>query len=426
MTKIKDLKELREFILYLENKYDLLNFEIDGVKPWQFMRVSIDYNLGKVARLMETPHTKLSFKYKIKNAFNLLKNCIVHNPFLAKQVDIVIFSHPRVKKVDGEYIDIYTKYFIDELIKENKNFIEIESPYLGKHLAKYYKYKYYIDFILVVRNLFYRFISIHDDKSKEIKIIEKEIKDKVGNYNLKLLFIKIVKFYKIEYFLYKKLFQKIKPKQIYVVVSYSFGAMIKAAKDLGIEVIEFQHGNFSKFHFGYYFGEDKQELDYFPDKFLVWNEYWKNHINFPIEDKNVIIRKFDYLEYRKHFYAHIKKVPKQAVVLSQGVLGDRIAKKILDNWNRFKNFNIIYKLHPGEYERYKEYRNLIKLEKKYNVKIVTDIDLYELFASSEYQIGVFSTALYEGVEFGCKTILLDLPGIEEMESFVKMYEVEVV
>lgn len=158
----------------------------------------------------------------------------------------------------------------------------------------------------------------------------------------------------------------------------------------------------------------------------MWNEYWKNHINFPIEDKNVIIRKFDYLEYRKHFYSHIKKVPKQAVVLSQGVLGDRIAKKMLDNWNRFKNFNIIYKLHPGEYERYKEYRNLIKLEKKYNVKIVTDIDLYELFASSEYQIGVFSTALYEGVEFGCKTILLDLPGIEEMESFVKMYEVEVV
>ena len=42
-----------------------------------------------------------------------------------------------------------------------------------------------------------------------------------------------------------------------------------------------------------------------------------------------------------------------------------------------------------------------------------------MFSVSEYQLGVFSTALYEGVEFGCKTILADLPGIEYMDQFIK-------
>ena len=61
-----------------------------------------------------------------------------------------------------------------------------------------------------------------------------------------------------------------------------------------------------------------------------------------------------------------------------------------------------------------------RLQKKYNVSIVTNVDLYEYLAKSEYQAGVFSTALYEGVEFNCKTILLKLPGIEYMDQFIKI------
>jgi len=426
MSKIKDIKELREFILELEEKNDLLNFEIDGVKPWQLMRVAIDYDLGKIAGIMETPHTRLTLKHKIINSLSLLKSFIFYNPFLSSKVDNIVFSHPRVKKLNDEFVDIYTYYFINDLVKKDESFIEIESPFLGKHLAAKKPYKYHIDFFWISRKIFSKFATIKDDRLDKIREIEDEIRKNVGDYDLTTLFLRTVKEYKIEYYLYAQLFKKLRPKKIYVVVSYGFGAMIKAAKDLGIETIEFQHGNFSRFHFGYYFGEDKKELDYFPDKFYVWNEYWKNRINFPIDDKNIIIKKFDYLENRKKLYIQYKKIENQAVVLSQGVLGDAIAKKILDNWDYFKKFNIIYKLHPGEYDRYKEYENLMRLEKEFGVKIVTDIDLYEVFATSKYQIGVFSTALYEGVEFGCKTILLDLPGSEEMDKFREIYEVRVI
>jgi len=375
---------------------------------------------------MESPHSKLAIKQKIINLLSFIKSCMFYNPFISSKVDKIIFSSSRLNKVNDEFVDIYTYFFINELLKNNEKFIEIESPSLGKHITDKKSYKYHIDFFWISRKVFSRLVTIRNNRLKKIKEIENEIRKKIGNYDLTSVFFETVNRYKVEYYLYSKLFKKLRPKKIYVISSYGFGAMIKAAKDLNIETIEFQHGNFSRFHFGYYFGEDKKELDYFPDKFYVWNEYWKNRINFPIDDKNIIIKKFEYLENRKKLYTSSKKIKNQSVVLSQGVLGDAIAQKIIDNWDYFKKFNLIYKLHPGEYARYQDYKKLMILEKEFGIKIVTNVDLYELFATCEYQIGVFSTALYEGVEFGCKTILLDLPGNEEMDKFIEIYETEVI
>ncbi len=420
------IQELRDFFLYLEEKYDLLDLEIDGIKPWQLQRVSIDYHLGRTCGLMQSPHTALGFKDKIYHSLSLIKNMIIYNPFFASKAEVLIISSPRVKQEEGIYIDPYTHYLLQEFKAENTKVIELESPLNGKHLPLPQKDKFYIDFIFICRRVFSRLIRIQNPQSEILKKVEAEISEKIGRYDLSTFLYQTVKLYKVEYRLYYKLLQKISPQKIYVVVGYSFGALIKAAKDLGIETIELQHGNFSKFHFGYYYGEGKRKLEYFPDKILVWNRYWKQRINFPIRDENVQIRPFTYLEQRKKVYCSIKKIKKQAVVLSQGVLGDMIAQRIYENWDYFQKFKLIYKLHPGEYSRYRSYTHLMKLQQEYSVEVITECDLYTILAASSYQIGVFSTALYEGVEFGCKTILLDLPGIEEMKVFKRMYQVEVV
>jgi len=107
-------------------------------------------------------------------------------------------------------------------------------------------------------------------------------------------------------------------------------------------------------------------------------------------------------------------------VLSQGAIGSLISDTILKNIDIFSGKKIFYKLHPGEYERWEEYPSLVELVKTYEVVLIKDeINLYELLARSDTQVGVFSTALYEGVFFDCKTILLNITGIEYMESFIK-------
>ena len=148
-------------------------------------------------------------------------------------------------------------------------------------------------------------------------------------------------------------------------------------------------------------------------------------IDFP-RGCEVRIYPFKFLEIYKRKYSTIRKKKNQLVVLGQDVITDKMAKKILDNYDEFKKYFIIFKLHPEDHIKLEKYPCLFKLKEKANVRIVRNIDLYKLLAESEYQAGTFSTALYEGVEFGCKTILFNLPGIEYMDEFIRRYNVKVI
>lgn len=46
------------------------------------------------------------------------------------------------------------------------------------------------------------------------------------------------------------------------------------------------------------------------------------------------------------------------------------------------------------------------------------IPLYRLLAESNYQVGAFSTAIYEGLMFNCKTFILDVPGVEYLDDLI--------
>ena len=59
----------------------------------------------------------------------------------------------------------------------------------------------------------------------------------------------------------------------------------------------------------------------------------------------------------------------------------------------------------------------LKILKKLNsgyhniTSLITFCDLYDLISISEWQIGVFSTALYEGISFGLKTIIYNYTSV---------------
>lgn len=420
---MQSIKDICKIFWLLENKYNLLDFEIDGVKPWQFRRMQLYYIISEKTKILEQAHNKLSSTDKILSIFKLIINSIFHNPFLHKKVDILIFPNERSKLVNTKYIDIYTHYYEKELEKEGINFCNLERPFLGRHIREKNKNKKYLDFIVLIANIFKSFIKvkISNYDRKKIQKINQDIEKEFNiQFDLESFFIKSVQRYKINYYLYTKLLKRISPKEIYIVISYAHGDLIKAAKDLSIKTKEIQHGTFSKYHLGYSFPNRENKLDYFPEELFVWNQYWKSIIPLPISSQNIKIYPFQFLEHNKNKYKSIK-IENQIVILSQGVIGERMAKSILDNMDLFQNKQLKYKLHPGEYNRWESYPSLVKLSKLDNVEILKDTDLYELFTTSSIQIGVFSTAIYEGVEFGCKTILIDLPGIEYMDKFIEFH-----
>ena len=429
MNKPTTIKELCEFIWYLEDKYNLLDFEVDGVKVWQYTRMQFYYKLAEASEVLSQAHSRLSKLDKIKHLISYMKNSLNHNYFTLKKKDVVVFSHSRVVNVDGELIDIYTKYFIDELLANGKEIVEFESAHLGVHKKQKQNYAHYTDWIALAQRVYKPFLKLNipSDKLVVLKKVEDEINSKCKcKLDLVSFSIMSIKTYKANYKIYSKIFQKVKPSVYYTVVSYGQAPIIKAAKDNGVEVVELQHGTFSKYHLGYSFPNRKEPLEYFPDKLYVWNEFWKNMIKLPIDEKCVVADGFRYLDKQKSKFDYIGKKQNQLVVLSQGAIGNAIAEKFLKYYDRFNEYDIKYKLHPGEFDRWKSYPALKKLSEFDNVEIVkNEIPLYELFVSSSLQIGVFSTALYEGVEFGCNTILLDVNGIEYMDRFIELYKIEI-
>ena len=81
---------------------------------------------------------------------------------------------------------------------------------------------------------------------------------------------------------------------------------------------------------------------------------------------------------------------------------------------------MVYKLHPGEVDGWRARYSSLAVARLPNVTVVESGDkpLYAWFAESADLVGVFSTALYEGLACGCRTIIVDLPGREYMQDLI--------
>lgn len=429
----KSVKEVCDIIFSLEEKHDLNHMKIQGVYAWQLVRVYVYYEISRKIGVFGSPQQgKVTLKDKALSFLPFIKNSIFSNPLSGKyHKDILIFDHPRKVIHDGEYKDIYSYFLIDAINNTGNTYELIESPYLNKHYTKKEDYIKYNDRILFGSYISKKLVNLKF-KSCEMDKIANLQRELISNFDIEIDLFNIIKNhildFKYHYKKYDKLFKKRTPKYVFVVVAYENQAMIAAAKDNGVEVIELQHGTISNYHLGYnYPNPDDKNLKYFPDKILSFGKYWKTIANYPIDEKNVISLGFPYLDENITSYIDNDKKGNQILFISQGVIGKYLSDfayklaKHLENSKEERKYEIIYKLHPGEYSNWEDnYKSLKKANKLSNFTVINnnEISLYELFSKSEYQIGVFSTAIYEGLLFNCKTFLVDLPGVEYMASLI--------
>jgi len=217
--------------------------------------------------------------------------------------------------------------------------------------------------------------------------------------------------------LYISLIKKAAPNVVVVLVSYGKKTIIEASKNLGIPVVELQHGSISRYHIGYSFPGSNGPKRSFPDYFLTFGEYWKNLVEFPIPENHVISVGFPFFDMERSKYGNEEKKD-QIVFISQGTIGEKMSKFAIKlKASKDLNMDIVYKLHPGEYARWKkDYPWLVDS----GIQVIDDESepLYKLLAQSKAVIGVYSTAIYESLGLGLRTFLLDLPGIENMDELI--------
>ncbi|EMA63064.1 hypothetical protein C469_03550 [Halorubrum lipolyticum DSM 21995] len=217
--------------------------------------------------------------------------------------------------------------------------------------------------------------------------------------------------------LYERLLDRVDPEVAIVVVSYGRETFIEACKRKEIPVVELQHGVIYDTHFGYAYPEDETKV-MFPDYVLTWGEFWNENLRFPIPDERVISVGYPYLEDRLNQYDDVEPA-KQLLFISQGTIGrelSQFALKVHED-DRIEH-EVVYKLHPGEYDRWEdEYPWLAESD----MRVIDESEppLYRLFAESSAQVGVGSTAVYEGLCFDLETFVFEADGADVLQPLVE-------
>lgn len=443
------VKEICKNIWNLEEKYELNHQMIQDCYPWQLIRMYLYYEITRKTNVFESAQqSSLSLFDKINSFLPFLKNSVLSNPLSGNEnVDVLIFDHPRKVIFEDEYHDIYSYFLKDTFNEMGKSFETIESPYLNNHFRNnknikenHVKFNDRIllgSFIHKTRNR--GKVPFTKEEKQLINTLKEELE---STFKIEIDLFRIIEDhilnFQYDYKKYIELLEKRNPKLVFLVVAYENKALIAACKKMNIEIIELQHGTISPYHLGYSYPErsmklnnEIREIEYFPDKILSFGDYWKNASHYPIDSDNIISMGFPYFEENSRTYMKMAEEKlnqesdnKQILFISQGVIGkylSKLAYEIAENGN--EDYQIIYKLHPGEYGTWREnYEYLNKAIAEFdNFKVIDESQppLYELFAKSHYQAGAFSTAIYEGLAFNCKTFIIDVPGVEYLDDLIE-------
>ena len=410
MNKLNNEFILSNNIIDAEEKYSLFDDKIDDIQIYPLIRMGLYYKLTENLNYY-SPQPKKNFKISTKNIISLIKHLYNNNDLKKIKTKFIgVIEHPR--RLDDMDFDIYTDFLKDIL-----SITTISNPHYGNQiLGKINNKIVYYDYYLLKKkiiNLFYFNKKINNYAKKLSKIISQEFD---SNNNYENFLVKLIKDRYLSCNIAYSFLKKTNIKSLIIVNSYGFNHFVWAAKKLNIKTIELQHGIISNLHLGYHYPSSKiDSIDCFPEYLLTFGNFWNELAKIPIIKNRIVANGYFFFnkQVAKYQNLNIQKMNK-ILVISQSTIGERLSKEIIKMAKELKDFEIIYKPHPKEIITQTSY--LQELSKFKNITIANNTSLYALFAECEWQIGVFSTALFEGLGFGLKTIILKLPGWQNLKS----------
>lgn len=425
-------------ILEIENKYNLYEDTIDGINYWVYARFEIC--MFYFSRLRDPSIGESHYKLKNKASFvkkvgGLIWNSIWNGKRKISKAEICIIDHERRVWGEQAYECKYTKQ-IYEHFKEKA--IILERPYNYGHLKSIAKEKIvYLDYISLLCNLYYLYIKYcrkkkyHDiynnvKEHMEAPLIEmnQQLHMKCKLEDVAVIITKIILTNKVRIKKMEELLDKIQPKILIETVGYSNTCMAanEVARRKRITIYEMQHGEIGPEHYAYNYRTNKNIIQ-FPDYILLFGDYWKLGIEYPLKKENIKSVGFPYLEEQVRKERGKRNVSKKKTVLflSTGMIGRKLSKlacKFVLMMDANIECEVIYKLHPGEYLAWEQtYPELRELYHKGKIQVIdsNESNLYALFAKSDVQIGgTPSTAIFEGLAFNLLTIVYNMFDLREL------------
>lgn len=190
----------------------------------------------------------------------------------------------------------------------------------------------------------------------------------------------------------------------------------KAARELGIPSVELQHGTVYPAHSAY--NLPIADSPYSPDYFLAWGDWWIGQTrNFPA--RRAVSTGYPFLE---DALARHPRKPRdgtpRVLFISQGTIGKRLSELAVELCRIMgPECRVTFKPHPNES---KSWRTLYPALADSGVEVAEDATrgIYSWLAEADAVVGVYSTAMIEGLVWGAKAyVFRALPGSDTMAAF---------
>ncbi|MGC8576260.1 hypothetical protein [Caldisericum sp.] len=453
-VKLEALNIVRE----IEEKTNIYDIEVIGIKIWFFIRVyfylEVVNFLSKELHKTNT-HNKKFYTY-LSNLILFLERIVI---FLIRAAvgavrflksgnsSIVFLIDPSDYRDRGNslierhiFFNSFYSYF-----KNDSSFLELLTlqsfslrNLLDSNDIIFIDFAFIVGFIRTLRYLFLPKNIVNWDEFlndiRKVNIdgiqsewIEKEILKLIERHFKKVL---------LEISVADVILQKIKPKLIVETRSYN-GEVLAfnyVAKKSNIQVVEFQHGIITESHIGYtYFVPKKSVFLPLPDKIFLFGDVFVDFIlkrGNAFTRENLIVSGFPKInKYRSIGKSELEYI-KSSVRAKLGIgIMDFVVTFTTQPFYRNElirflkdilpfipqNVKIFVKLHPREISNRGIYETIAE---KGRVFVLTDedMDLYQVLLASDTHSTISSTVFLEAMALGIPNIIMELPGFESVSE----------
>jgi hypothetical protein len=421
-------KSASEWFLSLEEEWGLLEYRIDDVYVWEYIRFEVHREILERLELLGRAHSEkgATFSERLRGLYLWGRNFVYKNPLFADEHSVLFFGHPRRKlEDDGLWWDPYCDPILDSM---SIDYEYVEYDYQLDHASPAKTGKRRFVDVINYSGTLWKTLNTYDLNRSDINYFESIESEIEQHFDLSIDIVGKVQDALADreatYPLYRCLLKRVNPSFAVLVVSYGKESFLEACHDCGIPTVELQHGSINEFHMGYSSPIERSNHT-FPDYFFSFGSFWTEQVELPIPEERVFHIGYPYLERQAKKYIHVDSKG-FILFISQGSIGNPLSKFAVEvSESLGSEREVVYKLHPGEYDRWREEYPWLA-ESKITVIDEEEASLYRLFAEASVQIGVYSTAVYEGLMFDLQTYLVDLPGIEYMDGLLKEPHVQVV
>jgi hypothetical protein len=374
-----------EKFLEFESKNDLFQLEEDGIHVWDVLRhhafVEYSWDNYKDQGPLREPALRMLRRILIRAGYLIIFLFRKGRPNL-------FFIHSRERRPDGRFLDRNA----NDLLERMGNDSFLLETFEGDGV----RYAYPVDLInpASLFNRVYKLFYRNRDYSWLVEKINSELGLRWNN----AIVNRYMLYFRSEVLFFKWVFRLKKIKRLYVSF-HSQKSHYYAARLCGIESIEIQHGVMDYGHLDYNYppGIVAGGKVHCPDVLLTYGAFWSREINYPVRKVlalgNSIVSRIGRTRRPE------PSGPLTLLFISADVFGTRLAELAIEYVELHPGSTILFKLHPNQFSRRKEY--LDRFRQYPAIRVLTNEQATsELILHCDAVVMIQSTIAYEALQAG--------------------------